>query len=166
MGAVMGQRLQIEWQESVEELKALYKRETHPQRRTRLQALWQLRAGKRIADVVASVGVSYRAVQQWLAWYRAGGLAEMVRRVTGHASHGTPPHLNAKQQRALAARVELGDFKTVWEVIRWAEDRWGIRYSYQGMYSLMKRHRLKLKVPRPQSEKAVPAQQAAWKKGG
>lgn len=162
----MGQRLQIEWQESAEELKALYKRETHPQRRTRLQALWQLRTGKRIAEVVESVGVSYRAVQHWVAWYRAGGLAEVLRRVTGHASRGTVPHLNDKQQRALAARVELGDFKTVWDVIEWAADRWGVRYSYQGMYSVLKRHRLKLKVPRPQSEKADPAQQAAWKKGG
>jgi len=162
----MGQRLQIEWQESAEELKALYKREQHPQRRTRLQVLWQLRSGKRIADVVESVGVSYRAVQQWAAWYRAGGLEKVLQHITGHASRGATPYLNAKQQRALAARVEMGDFKTVWEVVQWVENRWGICYSYKGMYSLMKRHRLKLKVPRPQSEKADPAQQTAWKKGG
>lgn len=162
----MGQRIQIEWQESAEELKALYKREQHPQRRTRLQVLWQLRTSKRIADVVENVGVSYRAVQQWLAWYRAGGLEKVLRHITGHASRGAMSYLNANQQRALAARVELGNFKTVWEVVQWAEDRWGVRYSYKGMYSLMKRHRLNLKVPRPQSEKANPAQQTAWKKGG
>jgi len=162
----MGRRLPIEWQESAEELKALYKRERHPQRRTRLQVLWQLRTGKRIVDVVENVGVSYRAVQQWAAWYRVGGLDKVLHHVTGHASRGATPYLNAKQQRALAARVELGDFKTVWEVVEWVKDRWGICYSYKGLYSLMKRHRLTLKVPRPQSEKADPGQQAAWKKGG
>ena len=162
----MGQRVQIEWQESAEELKALYKHASHPQRRTRLQVLWQLRTGKRIADVVESVGVSYRAVQQWLAWYRAGGLEKVLHHITGHASRGATPYLNAKQQRALAARVELGDFKRGWEVVQWAERRWGVRYRYKGMYALLKRHRLNLKVPRPQSEKADPAQQTAWKKRG
>jgi transposase len=92
----MGQRLRIEWQESAEELKALYKREPHSQRRTRLQVLWQLCTGKRIADVVETVGVSYRAVQQWAAWYRAGGLAKVLQHVTGHASRGATPYLNAK----------------------------------------------------------------------
>jgi transposase len=161
----MGQRLQIEWQESAEELKALYKCETHPQRRTRLQTLWQLRTGKRRADVVESVGVSYRAVQQGVAWYRAGGLAEVLRRVTGYASQGTAPHLNAKQQRALAARVALRDFKTVWEVIQWAEDRWGVQYSYQNVLT-HETSSIEIEVPRPQSDKADPAQQTAWKKGG
>ena len=118
----MGPRLQIEWQESAEELKTLYKRESHPQRRTRLQALWQLRTSKRIADGVASVGVSYRAGQQWLAWYRSGGVEQVLHHITGHASRGATPYLSAKLQRGLAARVELGDFKTVWEVVQWVED--------------------------------------------
>ena len=104
----MGRHVQIEWQESAEELKALYKRERHPQQRTRLQVLWQLRTGKRIVDVVENVGVSYRAVQQWAAWYRVGGLDKVLHHVTGHGSRGATPYLNAKQQRALAARVELG----------------------------------------------------------
>lgn len=61
--------------------------------------------------------------------------------------------------------MALGDLRTVWEVVQWVEDRWGLRYSYEGMRSVMKRHHLGLKVPRPQSEKAIPAQQEAWKKG-
>ncbi len=61
----MGKRLQVEWQETAEELKRLYKQERHPQRRTRLQALWHLRQGDRIAEVVAKVGVAYRSVQNY-----------------------------------------------------------------------------------------------------
>jgi transposase len=162
----MGQRLQIEWQETAEELKGLYRKEKHPQRRTRLHTLWQLRTGKRVQEVADIVGVGCRVIQRWLEWYRRGGLAAVLRRVSGHGAQGVPPYLNARQQRALVARVALGDFRTIWEVRHWVEARWGIRYSYNGMRSLMKRHQLGLKVPRPRSTKASVEAQEAWKKGG
>lgn len=162
----MGRRLQVEWQETTEELKALYLKEEHAQRRTRLQALWHLRSGKRIQEVEAIVGSGYRVIQRWVAWYRQGGLDEVSRRVSGHGARGAPAYLSDIQQRALVARVKLGDFRTVWDAIEWVKGRWGISYSYQGMYALMKRQRLGLKVPRPQSEKVSPEKQAAWKKGG
>ena len=63
------------------------------------------------------------------------------------------------------AKAQQGQFRTVWDVIEWVQGRWGVNYSYKGMYSLMKGHGLGLKVPRPHSEKADVQQQAAWKKG-
>ncbi len=42
----MGKSVKADWQESSEELKHRYLKEVHPQRRTRLQVLWQLRQGK------------------------------------------------------------------------------------------------------------------------
>lgn len=161
----MGRHIQVEWQETAEELKRLYKRERHPQRRTRLQALWHLRQGDRIGEVVRKVGVAYRSVQQWVGWYRQGGLPEVCRRVTGYQSKGVAAQLTSLQQRALVAKVELGQFTTVWDAIQWVQNRWGIHYSYQGMYALLKRHDLRRKVPRPRSEKADVGQQTAWKKG-
>ncbi len=62
--------------------------------------------------------------------------------MTGYQSVGVPAHLNTLQQRALAAKVELGAFRTVWDAVRWVEDRWGIGYSYHGMYAMLKRHDL------------------------
>jgi transposase len=161
----MGQRLQVEWQETAEELKARYLKEKHSQRRTRLHSLWHLRSGKRVQDVVEIVGVDCRVIQRWLSWYRQGGLEEVLRRVSGHGVPGVRPYLNRLQQKALVARVALGDFRTVWDVMQWVKARWGVSYSYEGMRSLMKRHKLGLKVPRPQSEKASPEKQEAWKKG-
>jgi transposase len=161
----MGRQLEVEWQESAAELKAQYQKEKHPQRRTRLQALWHLRSGKRMQEVVEIVGSPYRVIQRWVAWYRHGGLEEVLKRVSGHGAKGVSAYLNEVQQRALVARVALGDFRTVWDVLDWVEARWGVTYSYDGMYSLMKRHKLRLKVPRPQSAKASPEKQAAWKKG-
>jgi transposase len=161
----MGQRMQVKWQETPEELKQLYKLEKHPQRRMRLLAFWHLQAGKRIQDVVNMLHVSYRAVQNWLAWYRQGGLTEVLRRTTGHQSKGVSPYLTPKQQRALAAKVQLGEFRTVRDVIQWVQDRWGVCYTAKGMYAVLKRNQLRPKVPRPRSEKANPQQQEGWKKG-
>ncbi len=61
----MGRGVKVNWQESSEELKHRYLKEVHPQRRTRLQALWQLQQGKRVQDVVNLTGASYRSVEQW-----------------------------------------------------------------------------------------------------
>ena len=161
----MGQRLQIEWHESAAELKASYQKEKQVQRRIRLQALWQLRQGKPLQEVAESIGTPYRVIQRWVAWYRQGGLAAVLRRVSGHGARGSKAYLTHRQQKALVARVALGDFRTVWEVLDWVQARWGIRYRYEGMRSLMKRHQLGLKVPRPQSEKTDVQKLAAWKKG-
>ncbi len=89
----MGRRLAIEWEDSADKLKALYKAEKHPQRRTRLQGLWHLCSGKRIQEVVEIVEVSSRAVQNWVAWYWQAGLQAMLEWVTGCGSMGVGlPH--------------------------------------------------------------------------
>ncbi len=160
-----GRGVKVDWQESSEELKHLYQKEVHPPRRTRLQVLWQLRQGKGVQDVVDLTGASCRSVQQWLQWYRQGGLGEVLRRVVGHQAKGKKPYLNRLQQRALVAKVQERQFRTVWDAREWVWCRWGVNYTYKGMYSLMKGHGLGLKVPRPHSEKADAKQQLAWKKG-
>ena len=158
--------LQVDWEESVEELKHKYRVETHPQRRERLFTLWHLRLGKQIREMSELIGTDERVIQRWVAWYRKGGLSEVLRRVRGHGTVGSPPYLNGIQQKALVARVKLGDFRTVWDVIAWVEARWGVGYSYEGMRSVMKRNNCVLKIPRPQSEKANPQQQEDWQKRG
>ena len=106
----MGKGVKVDWQESSEELKQLYQKEVHPQRRTRLQAFWQLSQGKRIQDVVDTTGAlpQHGTVARW---YRRGGLGEVLRRVVGHQAKGKKPYLNRLQQRALVAKVQLGQFR-------------------------------------------------------
>jgi transposase len=162
----MGRNLEVEWQEKTEELKQKYRAEKHPQRRERLFTLWHLRLGKQIREMSEITGTDERLIQRWVAWYREGGLEEVLRRVTGHGTVGTPAYLSLLQQKALVARVKLGDFRTVWDVIAWVKARWGIGYSYEGMRSVLKRNQCTLKVPRPQSEKADPKQQEDWQKKG
>lgn len=158
--------LQVNWEESAEELRQKYREETHPQRKERLFTLWHLRLGKQIREMSELIARDERVIQRWVAWYRKGGLSEVLRRVQGHGTVGVPSCLTAIQQKALVARVKLGDFRTVWDVRVWVEARWGINYSYEGMRSVLKRNKCVLKVPRPQSEKANPQQQEDWQKGG
>lgn len=162
----MGRRLQVEWQETAEELERGYRAEKHYQRRERLLTFWHLRRGKQIKEVSEMTGRNARRIREWVAWYRVSGLSEVLRRVTGHGTVGVPAQLSLLQQKALVARVKLGDFRTVWDVMAWVKARWGIRYSYEGMRSVMKRNECVLKVPRPQSEKANPQEQEDWQKGG
>lgn len=160
----MGRALQVEWQETAEDLKQRYRQEKQVQRRQRLFVLWHLRQGKRVEEVAQMTATGYRLIQRWVAWYRHGGLVEVLQRVTGHGTQGVKAKLSAVQQKALVARVKLGDFATLWDVRAWVQARWGIAYSYEGMRSVLKRNRLGLKVPRPQSEKADVQAQAAWQK--
>ena len=162
----MGQHLQIEWQETAPQLNRLYRLEGNEHRKIRLQALWHLRCGKRIRDVVEMIGVCYRTVQNWVFWYRAGGLAEVLHRIPGNGS-GARGKLTRIQQRALlAANVALGRFRTMWDAIQWVVDRWGISYSYSGLHHCLQRLGCAPKVPRPRSVKADPEQQEEWKASG
>lgn len=161
----MGQRLQIEWHETTEQLQLFYRWERNPYRKIRLQALWHLCCGKRLQDVVEITGVCYRTLQYWVAWYREGGLAEVLRRIPGQGS-GPAAKLTPIRRRALAAKVALGLFRTVWDAIQWVTDRWGIIYTYSGLHACLQRLHCAPKVPRPQSVKADPKRQRWWKEQG
>jgi len=162
----MGRRLQITWDESEAELKEHYLTEKQPDRRTRLQALWWRRQGQSMVAVSRLVGVNYRTVQDWAAWDRPGGRAEVLRHGRGYASLGRKAYLSAMQQKALAHRVASGAFRSVGEVIAWVKQRWGVAYTPDGMYDVLARYEAKLKGPRPRAAKANLKQQAEWKKGG
>ena len=162
----MGRKFEIDWQETASDLKKRYRQERNSERRTRLHAFWQLRLGKSLKEVAELVGIGYRTLQDWVAWYRHGGLAEVLKRIKGHGNQGRPAKLNKLQEKALAAKVALGCFPTVWDIIRWVQDRWKIQYSYSGLLSCLQRLKFRLKVPRPRSVKADVVAQNKWKATG
>jgi len=161
----MGQRLQLEWHETADQLQLFYRWERNPHRKIRLQALWHLCRGTCLQAVADLIGVSYRTLQYWIAWYRAGGLAEVLRRIPGQG-RGPTAKLTPVRQRALAAKVALGVFRTIWDAIQWVTDRWGIMYTYSGLHACLQRLKCAPKVPRPQSVKADPKRQQWWKEHG
>jgi transposase len=131
----MGRNLKLEWQETATELKELYHKERNSERKMRLHTFWQLRLGKTMKEVAELVGIGYRTLQYWVAWYRHGGLKEAVRRIKGHGNQGRPIKLNAIQQKALVAKVALGSFRNAWDAIEWVRGRWKVQYSYSGLFN-------------------------------
>jgi transposase len=163
-GKQMARKLQIEWQEDADKLKELYQKEKDHQKRTRLQVLWLVRTGKPMSDVAPIVGVHYRTVQAWIAWYRAGGVREVLKhRRGGHG--GVKSRLTKEQEKELITKSKAGEIHSIWDGVDWANKEHQVSYTYWGMRSVFQRLDLTKKVPRPKSPKASEEVQEAWKKG-
>lgn len=159
-----GRPLVIAWRDEAAGLYARYRKETKPDLRPRWHALWLLRGGATAREAARVLGVHERSVQQWVAWYRAGGTEE----VASHrkAGKGSRARLTGEQQAALVAEAATGRFRTAAEVVGWVQETWGAVYTISGMHQLLRRLRCTPKIPRPLAEKADLEAQAAWKKGG
>jgi transposase len=158
-------RLQVEWQENEATLKKLYQQEKEHQNRRRLQAIWYLRQGRTIGETAELLGVHYRTIQDWVAWYRQGGIAELQ----SHRHGGSRPgerRLTDEQEAELKALAETGEIRTIWDGVQWAEAEYRVQYSYWGLRWVFERLQLRKKVPRQRNPKASEEQQEAWKKGG
>ena len=161
----MARRLQIEWQEDEATLKQYYLSEKDAQNRTRPQALWQLRRGRTIAEVAEMVGKHPRTVQDWVAWYRQGGLEAVLRH--RHGGHGgRQSWLTDEQEDELKAAATAGEVRCIQDGVQWAQEQHGVTYTYWGMRRVFVRLGLRKKVPRPRNPQASAEQQEAWKKGG
>lgn len=159
----MARPLQIDWREDEQTLYRLYKREKDHQNRTRLQALWLLRPGRSMKEVAELVGVHYRTVQEWVAWYRAGGVSEVLQH--RHGGHGGQERrLSEEQEAELKAKAEAGEIRTIQDGVEWAKTH-DVEYTYWGMRGVFVRLGLKKKVPRPKSPQTSDEEQQAWKKG-
>jgi len=124
-----------------------------------------LRRGRTTTEVAELVGKHPRTIQDWIAWYRQGGLEEVLRR--RHGGHGgQASRLTAKQMDELEALASAGQVRCIQDGVQWAQEQHGVHYTYWGMRGVFDRLDLRKKVPRPRNPKASAAQQEAWKKGG
>jgi hypothetical protein len=103
--AGMSRTIPVDWQESAEELYAQYRTAKTVAARKRLQALWLVRQGWKLTEAAQQVGVGKRTLERWLAWYRGGGLEQVLGRVPGHAGQGRACWLDPKQQEGLLAQA-------------------------------------------------------------
>ena len=160
----MARPFEVTWQEDEATLFELYKQETDHQNRTRLQALWLLRSGRKLQEIADILGIHYRTLQSWVAWYRQGGIAEVVAHRHGGAG-GPRPLLNQEQEAQLLQKARAGELRSISDGVKWVEEKCGVSYSYWGMRHVYERLGLRKKVVRPKSPKASEEAQAAWKKG-
>ncbi len=108
--------------------------------------------------MAAVVGVSRNSVQQWLRWYREGGLDAVRSRRRG--GPGKPSYLTPNQERQVVAEAAKGVFGTAQVVRDWIEERFGVVYTRDSMYTLLPRLGIRLKVPRPRHAQTDPQAQA------
>ena len=124
-----------------------------------------MRAGVPEAEASRRAAVGRRTLARWLGRYRQGSLGEVLRRVPGHGATGQPGRLSPARRQALLEQAKTGAFHTYDQTRAWVAARFGVRYSYQGMYAALHRLGVRPKVPRPRAAKADPAVHAAWKGG-
>jgi transposase len=162
--AMRGRPFTLTWSadDSEEALKAAYLAERNGVIRTRLRALWRLRAGRSLTVVTAAVGVHYRTVQRWVEWYRGGGVALVRSRRMGGV--GRTPFLTRDTQEQVAQDVASGRFRTAAENRGWIATTYHAEYTVGGIYTLLGRLGCGLRVPRPVHPRTDLTQQEAWKK--
>jgi transposase len=156
----------VEWKESEWELYERYRSEGDVERRKRLHALWLVRSGMGKAEAARQSGTGERTLGRWLGWYRLGGLDPVLARVPGCGGKGRACWLSVEQREELLARCGRGEFASTPRVRSFVEREWGVRYTGHGMYQVLARLGIGPKVPRPRAEKADPAAQEAYKRGG
>jgi len=156
--------LQIDWQEDQAALKAAYQSEQNATRKPRLHLLWLVRQGHNVRQAAQLIGVHYRTAQEWIAWYRQGGLAQVKARKRGGT--GRQPRLTTDQKQALKDKACKEGFVSVKDGLRFVQEQFGVTYTESGMGKVFSALSLRKKVPRPRNAKASQEVQENYKKGG
>jgi transposase len=136
-----GRKLRIEWREDESFWRMRYQEENRPEAKRRLQALWLVRRGYKLAKVAWLIGVHIRTVNRWLSWYKKGGLEELLAHRRGNLK-GRKPFLTQEQFLKLEEEANQNPYFTTRMALAWVRENFGVNYSYQGMYSLLRRRGL------------------------
>ena len=95
-----GRSINVEWQETDEQLYELYQQQKDLKKRQRLQFLWLLRTEHTLKESAHIAGIGERSGQRYLRWYREGGVEELLK----HQHGGDAPRqsfLTSEQQADL-----------------------------------------------------------------
>jgi transposase len=141
--------------------------EPHARRRLHLRTLVLARQGWEALQIVEAIGLSRRTVQRVVQRYNREGLDGLEVR----PGRGRKPLLSPEQTAAFLVRVEAGPAAdepvctfTGAYLRRVLEEDFGVLYSLDGVYELLRRHGYAKLMPRPIHEDADPQAQEAFKK--
>lgn len=148
-----GKIVQVDWQQDPATLKVAYQSQQNTTVKPRLHLLWLVRQGHTVRQAAQRIGVHYRTAQEWIAWYKQGGLDQVRSRQRG--GKGRQPRLSAAQKEALQVK----------EGLRFLQEQFGVTYTESGMNKVFSALSLRKKVPRPRNAKASHEVQENFKKG-
>jgi transposase len=150
------------------ELERRYRRARDPVARSHWQIVWLLARGEPTAAACRATGYSPNWVREVARRYREGGPAALGDR--RHANPGAAPLLTPDQQAelraALAGPAPDGGVWTCRKVADWIGARAGRPVAEARGWEYLRRLGFSPQRPRPREERAAPAAQAAFKKGG
>lgn len=138
-----------EIQESAEELKERLRQEPRSRQKQRLQALYLIKSGqaKSRTQVGHLIGLSRRAVGEWLDRYEREGLERMLELDT-HTNRTYS--LAPEQEAALCQKLsEPEGFESYTAAHAWVNETFGLDLEYKTVHQIVRyRLRAKLKVAR------------------
>lgn len=158
-----GRVLQIEWSDDEATLKAAYLAEKRAEAKPRLHLLWLVRQGKQIKEAAKLIGVNTRTAQDWVNWYREGGVQAVIKHRRG--GYGQPRRLTPEQETLLVEKAREDGFISAPDAARFVLEKFGVTYTNSGMDTVLNRLKLRKKVPRPRNAKASEEVQEGFKKG-
>ena len=144
----------------------LARKESDGHQRLRLIALAHLKEGKSCSEVGAALHACRHAVMRWVQWFIAGGVA----RLAGMPHDWSTQRLAKEQEEAFRQAVEQlqrerGGGRVRGEDIRQLLARqFGVAYSFNGVYDLLKRLGMVWISARAVSPYADPVAQTEFKK--
>jgi transposase len=116
-------------------------------------------------QIAARVGRSRQFVDQWVRRYRSGGLEALHAR----KQRGRVPKLTPPQQETLKARLDAGPLPQDKvctlrgrDIRRIIEVEFGVLYTANGIYDVLRRLDYSSLKPRPRHRKNDPAQAAVF----
>ncbi|MEG4801441.1 helix-turn-helix domain-containing protein [Microcoleus sp. ARI1-B5] len=144
--------MKVNYQERIdltsEELKTILEQQRTLTNRSKIQALYWLKAGysQSLTDVAKRLGVHRITVHRWLKQYSAGGLQELlkIRQATGR-----PRVIPSAVIAGIAEKLseDSCEFKSYKEIAAWVEDNYQVSVKYQTLHKqLHYRMKAKLKV--------------------
>ena len=151
---------------TAEELQALFRQERVARRAKRFWIVWQARLGQTAPEIAKGIGLSRRAVQEWVRRYNREGLAGLEMRL----GQGREPILSESERQLVAERVAAGpqdgdvcslrgvDFQ------KFIETQFGKLMSLTTVYRVLHELGYEWLVPRPKHRKNAPEAIAAFKK--
>lgn len=161
----MANKLQVQIQETVEELEHRLERSVTAVNKEKLLVLYWL-ATKKIqkrAELATMLKRDESTIYRWLRAYKEGGITELL---SIKKAPGKTPHIPPSARKKLIKKLQEPEGETSYGKLHlWLEKECGIKVSYQVVHDLV-HYKLKadLKVPSSQNNKTNEEVQTSFKK--
>jgi transposase len=125
------------------------------------------RAGKRVYEVAAQLGVAYETAHRWKSRWQTGGPAALRSRgKPGPGKQLNPEQLDELEQVLVAGAPAAGYETGLWTLGRvraWIAQRFGVRYSEVAVWKLLRELKWSPQKPEKRAREADREAIAQWK---